>query len=172
METLSFEQQIRRLQRRVLVRRFFQAVFWLFFMLLAFYALLLVVERIGMPAAFHQQRTVAFYSGMLAAAIVGSIIIGVATRKRFLEILIGIDSRLKLRDVLSTAYEYHISGKSSGFREMLIEDAGQHLNRLSRKQLLPLTFSWAHAFFILLLLLNVGLLALARFCSFPSTTCF
>lgn len=156
-----FEHHIHHLRRRVRVRTVFQAMFWLLFVFLGLFALARLVERIE-GFSFQAQRPTMWYGGLLVAAVAGSAIITITTRKRFHALLIEIDSRLKLQDVLSTAYEYQSTGKFSAFQEALFEDAARHLNRLSRKELLPFTFSRPHLFLILLLFFHLGWFALDR----------
>jgi hypothetical protein len=77
--------------------------------------------------------------------------------KGFLAFLIDIDTRLKLKDKLSTAYEYQKFGKKSDLSNLLMEDATDTLRQLSTRKLFPPKFSFLHLVLILLILINMAL---------------
>jgi hypothetical protein len=79
------------------------------------------------------------------------------TKKGFLAFLIDIDTRLKLKDKLSTAYEYQKFGKKSDLSNLLMEDATDTLRQLSIRKLFPPKFSVLHLVLILLILMNMAL---------------
>jgi len=86
-----------------------------------------------------------------------ALIIGLATRSKFLNTLIDIDRRLKLQDRISTAYEYLKLKKKTELAELLINDAAVKLRQISKQQLLPARFSLLHLLAIILLLINIFL---------------
>lgn len=79
------------------------------------------------------------------------------TQKNFLLELIEMDSRLRLKDRLSTAFEYRQSGKESPFREKLFADAGRVLEELPKNKLYPRRFSAAYVLIPLFALILTGL---------------
>ena len=79
------------------------------------------------------------------------------TRKDFLSELIAIDSKLQLKERLSTAFEYRQSGRESRFREELMADAGRILEELPKNKLYPLGFSAAYVLIPLFAFLLLGL---------------
>jgi hypothetical protein len=90
-----------------------------------------------------------------------SLFVGLLTaflkKKGFLAFLIDIDTRLKLKDRLSTAYEYQKFGKKSDLSNLLMEDATDTLRQLSTRKLFPPKFSFLHLVLILLILINMAL---------------
>jgi hypothetical protein len=86
-----------------------------------------------------------------------ALIIGLATRSKFLNTLIDIDRRLKLQDRVSTAYEYFKLKKKTEFTELLINDAALRLRQISKQKILPARFSFVHLSAIILLLINIFL---------------
>ena len=84
-------------------------------------------------------------------------LIGVGLRKNFLHVLVEIDRRLRLQDRLSTAYEYLKFKKHAEFTDLLMQDAAAALDRLNRRQLLPVGFARRHLIFIILLLADTAL---------------
>jgi hypothetical protein len=88
-----------------------------------------------------------------------AILIGLATRRNFLTILVEIDRRSDLQDRLSTAYEYHKLKKESEFKDLLMQDAAVQLDRLNGGLLLPVGFSQRHLILIFMLIAGVALYA-------------
>jgi hypothetical protein len=78
-------------------------------------------------------------------------------RKNLLADLIEIDSRLELKDRLSTAFEYLQRGRNSSFREQLITDAGRVFEGLPRDKLYPHGFSAAYVLIPLFTMIIIGL---------------
>ncbi len=86
-----------------------------------------------------------------------SLLFHLLTRKDFLSELIEIDSRLQLKERLSTAFEYRQSGRESRFREELLADAGRVLEGLPRNKIYPLGFSAAYVLIPLFAFILLGL---------------
>ncbi len=99
----------------------------------------------------------AWYALPLGLSFSAALIIGLATRSKFLNTLIDIDRRLELQDRVSTAYEYLKFKKKTDFAELLINDAAIKLRQISQQQLLPARFSLLHLLAIILLLINIFL---------------
>lgn len=155
MATL-FTERISALRRRI---------FWLaaaqFFSLAclsagSLYTLGRIGERLGWLDVLPNHA--AFYSALAGVSAGIALFVILFLRKPLAEQLIEFDTRLHLRDELSTAYEYQRSGKSPLFAPLLIERAGQRLGQLHFATLLPfplLKFAlWGGA----LLLIHLSLL--------------
>ncbi len=82
------------------------------------------------------------------------------TSKTIQSDLIEIDSRLRLKDRLSTAYEYRQSGRKTLLKENLFTDTGKALKGLSRNELFPIGFSPPY---ILIPLASIFILSLLIF---------
>jgi hypothetical protein len=113
------------------------------------------------------ERSIHFYGVSIGISIAVSLLYAGIKRKSFDRFLIDTDTRLNLKDTISTAYEYLNLGKVSEFKNQLLEDASFKLSQLSRKQLFPLKYSFAHIFLTILILTNGILLTVDRF-SFAS----
>ncbi|RJQ64770.1 MAG: hypothetical protein C4530_01670 [Desulfobacteraceae bacterium] len=98
-----------------------------------------------------------FYAMAVAAAFGLSLVYTYIGRKSFLDRLIDIDTRLKLQDRVSTAYEYHRLGIRSDWVDSLLADAGRCLSRLDKEELFPKRFSFVHLLFPVLILINIGI---------------
>jgi hypothetical protein len=79
------------------------------------------------------------------------------TKRKLLSDLIEMDSRLRLKDRLSTAFEYLRSGRKSQFRERLLTGAGRVLEELPKNKLYPPRFSAAYVLIPSLALIMTGL---------------
>ena len=90
-------------------------------------------------------------------SLTAALLFAVFRRNNLQNILIDIDTRLKLQDKLTTAYEYQRDGKKSDLLVLLLEDAARQLHQLEIKHMAPAKFSLAHLAVVLLLLINVGL---------------
>ena len=159
MNTLFLE-NITKLKQRVFIRTFGRIVVLTLFIFVLLYTISVGLEKTG---TYRIERDVAFYLVAFVVAMVGASSVVYFTRAHLLTILIDIDTRLRLKDRLSTAYEYHSIEKNSEFSEALFEDAGRSLDRLSNKQLLPFKFSMVYSLFIFVLLINVAFIIIDRF---------
>lgn len=154
-----FDQHVIRVKRLTFVRALNRLLLATAFVFLCGYTVMTILERV---THVPFEATPGMYAGLAAGAFVLAAIYILVTRVRLLDILIDVDARLKLRDRLSTAYEYRTQRKSSEFFDLLIADAGQRLSSLSRSQLFPFRFSRLHLLILLVLLLNVLLSGLDR----------
>ena len=155
--TSLFSNRISALRRRIFWQNAAQ------FLLLAslsagsLYTLLLIIERLGWRAL---PQDAVFYSVIGGLSAIAALIAVIVLQKPLAHRLIEFDTRLRLHDELSTAYEYQRSGKSSLFASPLIEHAGQRLGQLNLATLLPfplLNFAiWGGA----LLLIHLALLTI------------
>jgi hypothetical protein len=135
-----FEKKIGTLLRWRKRRRFFFFLLWF----LAFF-LTLNSLALGIQKVIHFDRGRPYLYWVLTLVSFGMALgFHLLTPKNLLSDLIEMDSRLKLKDRLSTAFEYLQSGRKSPFREKLLSDAGRVLEELPRKKLYPLRFSWAY----------------------------
>ncbi|GAK51767.1 hypothetical protein U14_03012 [Candidatus Moduliflexus flocculans] len=156
--TSLFSNRISALRRRIFWQN--AAQFLLFASLSAgsLYTLLLIIERSGWLAL---PKDTAFYSVIGGLSAIAALIAVIVLQKPLAHRLIEFDTRLRLHDELSTAYEYQRSGKSSLFAPPLIEHAGQRLGQLNFATLQPfplLKFAiWGGALLLIhLALLTIG----------------
>ncbi len=89
-------------------------------------------------------------------------------KKRFIDVLIDMDGRLKLKDRICTAYEYWLTAKKTPFADLLITDAGDRLRSIDKKELFPFKFSPIHLLIALLVLVNVFILFAGHLAALPS----
>jgi hypothetical protein len=148
-----FEQKIGLLLKWRKRRRLFSFLVWFFT-----FSLILNAVFLGFQKIYN------FFGKTISITLVLTLIsLGLAllrqlmTRKDFLSELIQIDSRLQLKERLSTAFEYRPSGKKSRFQEQLLNDAGEVLDRLTKKRLYPLGFSMAFVLIPLFAFILLGL---------------
>ncbi len=83
--------------------------------------------------------------------------------RTFTEALIDIDSRLRLKDRISTAYEYCRQGPKSELTQLLVKDAGHRLSRLSHKQIFPPKLSLLYLLLALLIVTDLILFSVGFF---------
>ena len=152
-ETL-FCNEISKLKRSVFVRAVQQTLLIAILFLSATSAVVLIIEKAGY---LESEAFGWLYIPLFGLCLFTGLLITFLKRKDFLEFLIESDSRLKLQDRLSTAYEYQRSGKKSDLTELLIKDATGILCRLGKRKLLPPTFSYLHLFVIFLIFINIAL---------------
>lgn len=150
----SFTSQISQIKRRMAFRTMLRAVLDAS---LIFFAIGIAYFILTLAGVNRFRINGAWYALLLGLSFSAALIIGLATRSKFLNTLIDIDRRLKLQDRVSTAYEYFKFKKKTDFAELLINDAAIKLRQFSRQQLLPFRFSWRHLLAIILLLINIFL---------------
>lgn len=149
-----FEKRIGLLLRWRKRRRFFFFLVWF----LAFF-LILNTLALGFQKVF-QWDNVHLYLFEVALTLIS---LGMAlgfhllTGKNLLAELIEMDSRLQLKDRLSTAFEYQQSGRRSQFKERLLTDAARVLEELPQNKLYPHRFSTAYVLIPFLALVLTGL---------------
>ena len=156
---MVFLDNLARVQKLVLLRTIHQIVLIALLLFFGSYTLAIGFEKLK---GWQIRAEVSFYLIALAAAAVCAVGYGLLRRERFIQILIGIDTRLHLQDRLSTAYEYYAAGKSSAFTDLLLADAGRRLNGFSSKQLFPPQFSSVYLLLGVLLAFNLTFSLLDR----------
>jgi hypothetical protein len=148
--------ELTRLKRHVIIKSVQRAALDASLIFLCICAALFFIEK----AEFTILSLDAFRYGIpIGVSLTAALLLAVVKRKNLQNILIDIDTRLKLQDRLSTAYEYQRSGKKSDILALLLEDAALQLHHLESKHMVPAKFSAAHLALFLLLVLNVALYA-------------
>jgi hypothetical protein len=152
-ETL-FLSEISKLKRRVIVKTVQRTLLNAALTFLGIFPIVFLIEK----AEFLESGA---YDSWVILLIGFSLFVGVLTaylqKKGFLALLIDIDTRLKLKDRLSTAYEYQKFGKKTDLTDLLRQDATDTLRQLSTRKLFPLKFSFLDLVLILLILINMAL---------------
>jgi len=148
--------------KKILILKAAQRIFlWSSVVFFVIFTIAAGVQKTGfVPVDIFGFFLVICISLSLLAALTSALI----KRRTFTEALIDIDSRLNLKDRISTAYEYCRQGPKSELAHLLIKDAGHRLSRLSHKQIFPPKLSLLHVllgFLILtdLILFSVGFFA-------------
>ncbi len=154
-----FLDKIATLRKRFLVKIFTQIILITCLLFLCLFTIAIGIEKTG-ASSLH--RDVSFYLISILISLLISLLYASIKRESFTQALIDIDTRLDLKDRLSTAYEYQKGGKTSEFADLLIEDAGRRLSMLSNKQLFPAKFSMVHFLLILLIITNIALFVVER----------
>ena len=147
-----FLESISKVKKLVFLRVLHRIVLITLLLFLGMYTLAICGEKAGI---FYGD--ISFYVMAFALSVGGALGYAYLKRENFTNVLIGIDTRLKLQDRSSTAYEYHTFGKPSEFANLLIEDAGRRLSRLSSNQLFPPKFSRVYLWLSLLIVINLAL---------------
>jgi hypothetical protein len=146
--------ELTRLKRHVVIKSVQRAALDASLIFLCIWAAVFFIEK----AEFTTLSDDAFRYGIpIGVSLTAALLLAVVKRKNLQNILIDIDTRLKLQDRLSTAYEYQRSGKKSNFLTLLLEDATLQLHQLEIRHMVPAKFSAAHLALILLLVLNAAL---------------
>ncbi len=146
--------ELSKLKRQVIIKSVQRVALYAALIFLCLCAVLFFIEKAG----FSILSDDAFRYGIpIGISLTAALLLAFVKRKKLLTILIEIDTRLKLQDKLSTAYEYQFSGKKSDFLVLLLEDAVARMRRLEIKHMVPAKFSAAHLALILLLVLNAVL---------------
>jgi len=144
-----------------------------------FVAIALVVFLGIYAAARGFEKTGLYHPGAFYAILIGislgfSLVYAFFKREGFSNILIDIDRRLKLKDRLSTAYEYQKRGKKRGKKsdmaDLLIGDAGRALSMLHKKQIFPRKFPTVHLLLSILILANISLFFVDHFSAVSEQT--
>jgi len=126
-----------RLERRILIQELWR---WL-------KAALLLALAFNLGAAgLAKIAGLAVYDVSLAAwlvllALAAAALYALRTFRGTLEALRGLDERLGLKDRLSTAFEYRLSGRQSLFVPLLYDDAARRASEVSERSWFPFTFS-------------------------------
>ena len=148
----EFNRQIAKIKRRL----FFQSTHRvLLHALLIFFAVSIIYYFLGLAKIADYQANATWYVLPMGLSFAAALIIGLATRSNFLNILIDLDRRLKLQDRVSTAYEYLTLKKKSEFAELLVDDAAARLRQIKKQQLVPVNFSLLHLLAIILFIVNL-----------------
>jgi hypothetical protein len=159
-----FLERISMIKKLVLIKTLHRMILIALLIFLCLYTTATIIEKTGI---FPFREYVSFYVISLALALMLSSIYVYATKKGFIHVLIDIDTRLQLKDRVSTAYEYHNYEKQSEFTGLLIEDAGHKLSELNDRQLFPLKLSLVHLLLSLLIVANILFVLADYFQIFP-----
>ena len=151
---IAFYNEMSKLKRSVFARTFQQAVFTSAFFFLATCTVVLIIAKTGY---LNLGRYDEFYIPLSGFCLFAGLVITFLKKKDFLDLLIDMDTRLQLKDKLSTAFEYQGSGKKSDLSDLLMQDATHTLRQLGKRKLLPLKFSYLHLVLILLIFINIAL---------------
>jgi len=153
---LTFQSQISRIKKRILIHTVAKAILTGAVLFSCFYG---VAIGLDLWTWKWTEFSVANQPWFPELALVGSlgfaIILAVLNRSRLLDILIEIDHRLNLNDSISTAFEYRHLGKKSELSGLLMESAAQNLSGLSSRKLFPPKFSWLHLLLGVLILMHL-----------------
>jgi hypothetical protein len=150
----SFAGQISQIKRRVVLQAICRVLLQGSSIFLAVSIVYFILNLAGVT---NHRLIRAGYALALGVSFSAALVIGLARRSTFLDVLIDIDRRLGLQDRVSTAYEYFKLKKKTEFSELLVNDAAIKLHQISRQQLLPARFSVLHLLAIVLLLINIFL---------------
>jgi hypothetical protein len=150
----EFEKKVATLLRWKKRSRLFSSMVWALAL-----SLILNAFALGFKKVFHWPENDLFiYLALTLIAFGLGLIFHLLPPKDLLLDLIEIDSRLQLKDRLSTSFEYWQSGRPSRFRERLLSDAGGVLDRLPRKKLYPPRFSVSYVLIPFFAFIIMGLL--------------
>jgi len=149
---ISFSSQIAKIRRRVFIHAIHKLVLNAALIFLAINTLNIIFIKAGI-SNYHINGTWYFVSSGITLS--AAFFIGLLRRHNFLHVLIDIDRRFKLKDRLSTAYEYLKLKKSSEFADLLMNDASAKLSQINIQQLMPARFSFLHLVVIILLAINI-----------------
>lgn len=150
----AFLGEISKLKRLVFIRFVFRTMLGVLLILLCAISVALFVERAGL-LKFSASPVLLIVSAGIFLAV--AFLFALTRRPKFLNILIDVDTRLKLQDRIATAYEYQRAGHKSVFLDILMQDAAARLRRLSDKSILPEKFSVLHVVLVFMIILNAAL---------------
>jgi hypothetical protein len=149
---ISFNSQIAKIKRQIILQAIHGVLLNASLIFLAGSAFYFIFNLTGI-ASYRVNGT--WYFVPIGFCVAAACIIGFVTRSSLLNILIDIDCRLKLKDRVSTAYEYLKLKKKTEFTELLINDAAVKLSQINPQQLVPAKFSFMHGLVIILLMINI-----------------
>jgi hypothetical protein len=162
-----FCNEISKLKRSVFVRALQQTFLIAFLFFSGTCAIVLIIEKSG----YLISRAYGWiYTPLFGLCLGVGLLITFLKKKKFLDFLIDSDTRLQLKDRLSTAYEYQGSGKKSDLKDLLMKDATRTLRQLGKRKLLPLKLSYHHFLLVLLIVINIALYASDYFWSGTQST--
>jgi hypothetical protein len=147
-----FHNQIKKIKRRVAIQAIHRILLNAALIFLAINTMFQILTKTGI--ADYQIKEISFFIP-IGVALSAALFIGLVTKRKFLNVLIEIDQRLRLQDRLSTAYEYLTFKKKTKITDLLMTDAATKLNQIDTKRLVPTRFSILHLLAIILLILNV-----------------
>ena len=153
----AFLSQMARIRRRAAVIAAGDLLLNTGLIFLGFQLIVLVAAISGLTGVGTRSS---WYWVSIGISVSAAILTGLVTRKKFLQILLEIDRRLNLKELLSTAFEYHKLKKDSQFTNLLIQEAAAEIGRLNSRQLVPAAFSRRHSIFILMLISCIALYVL------------
>ncbi len=146
--------EISKLKRRGFTKFIYRILLWASVIFLGSCTILFFIAMSG----FSSQGNYGSWSvTLIGISLIAAIIVVILGRKNFQSFIIDIDTRLKLRESISTAYEYQRSGNKSVFSELLMQDAAAKLSRLYNNQIFPAKFTLLHLILIVMIITNVAL---------------
>jgi len=131
---LVFSKEIAYLKRLIFRQRIYEAMLRSFLIVLCILPPAAIAEKSGY--FLQGSRGLIYLTAILVSLFLGFLITH-RNKRSFQGSLIDIDSRLALHDKISTAYEIQQLGIQTEFSNLLMEDAGRTLSRLTRKQIFP-----------------------------------
>ena len=160
----SFLREISALKRLVRIRTVSRILLVSVVIFLIIHALTLGFDKMGV-SVFH----VGFpgYGLFALLSVITAVFLSLYRRKSFNDVLIDIDERLKLKEKISTAYEYFSLEKKSEFNELLYEDAEKSLRAIDRGKIFPFRFSLLHLAILFLIVINTLFLLVDYLPAFP-----
>ena len=153
----SFLREISALKRLVRIRTVSRILLVSVVIFLIIHALTLGFDKMGV-SVFH----VGFpgYGLFALLSVITAVFLSLYRRKSFNDVLIDIDERLKLKEKISTAYEYFSLEKKSEFNELLYEDAEKSLRAIDRGKIFPFRFSLLHLAILFLIVTPFSFLSI------------
>ena len=150
-----FFSEISKLKRRIVIRALHQILLNALLILLCICIFIFVIQKVG---SSNSSEFVSWYILSIGFSLVAASTLGFIKRKKFINILIDIDRRLRLHDRVSTAYEFGKIGRKNAISDLQMQDAAAILSQFKSKQLLPTKFFKLHLLLIFLVVINLALL--------------
>jgi hypothetical protein len=115
---------------------------------------MLILEKAGFS---NYRPDGSVYIILIGITLFVGLLFAFAKKRNLLNFLIDIDTRLKLQERISTAYEYQSSGKKFGLSDLLMQDAVDKMHQLRNKQIFPKKISVLHFMLLFIMIANVAL---------------
>ncbi len=129
----QFEIQFSRLRGLILREKILRVCIFALFLSLLLFTIALGIQKTGL----FKWEGYAVYPLIILFSIALSGLRGLRKNRGLQAELIGIDQRLRLKERLSTAFEYHRPGRKSSMSDLLMMDAAQCLESIRRDQISP-----------------------------------
>lgn len=150
-----FLRQISEIKRLVRIRKATRIVLVAVVIFLIIHALMSGPDKLGV--SFFRVEYPGYAMAALSSVVL-AILISLLRRESFMDVLIDLDSRLKLKERISTAYEYSLLNRKSAFDELLFSDAEKSLRSMNKRKIFPFRFSLIHLSVVILILINLLIL--------------